>query len=1220
MSIDLPKLEKGVYHVIPCTFEPGKEGKFVLKSSHGKLKRISMWHVAIWKGAWKGSSAGGCKNHATFKENPQFLFKLEGEVPCLATGVVAQEEHAEFSNLGFYVFKAEPDSPMKVIHAHDIVTSAPFEDDCEVAHEFKSELQPGNYSFIPATFEPKKESSFTAYLFTSLPIYDHQNPPPPPEVPMVAVAPAPIQTGPTTAELSAKWAEEIKAHQDTMKKLSNLQEQLRLAKDSNRELSQEIDSLRKGGGASDDTSTYKDSSSSSSSSSSTTPAIRVTTAEPQTGTHLSLFGSWKGKTAGGCMNSSSWRDNPQLFLSVPTDKTKVSFQFTQEPDSNGKLSQIGFYILDGTLSHGRRVIWLDNGEEDIVSKPKFTSSKQLKIDMTLPATPLREPYVIIPCTYKPGEEHDWTFVVACDSAVTLSPTPPAGSWNHVSVSGSWTEDTAGGCRNHSTFLTNPQYLMTIPTGTVEPQGRVLLFQREKADFDAISAYIVKVPSTAGAKLSKLTKVDAADVLLKPAFNNPEETCIALPSNLSAGRYVIIPCTFSPKNLASFDLQLVSTKLLQLEELSDGSEVAVSGEWKGKTSGGCLNDPIPFKHNVQYRLSLKSEHSLIFKQSQSSESGTLVSQGFYIFKTKSTPAKRKFKFGKDDQVAKSGFSKAKDLIGEHVVPVGEYIVVPCTFHVGEEAKYKLSVMSKNNASDFLDICTLEPLGLSYKEFSGDAEWNSETAGGCLNHLTWIYNPQFQFSTDVKCEVTIFLSVPSLDSADKIQAFSGIGFYVVSSDSKSPVRLEMAPKDVSKKASFRRSAEVAIQMTLEPGSYNIVPCTLKAGHCAPFTVTLFTDNTQSAEFRNLSGAIKSFRGGWDESNAGGNTSNMEKWLKNPRYYIAAKRSVKMTVLLLQRPELSAAKGDPVDSSSWKPVGFVVTNGDVDGRPKTSQSSDLVAAAPFEAERDVTATFELEATIEPYVVVPSTFESGQHSTFSLAFVFDPALHEHVVISTTPPNISDADLQEQLQAEVLLAKLQKCVNSTAASSVELGRLIKMAGLNALDSPASQLNAIVRKLQALLNALKAPELYAKEAEEEAAKQAEAASSVLPGPPPPPPPAASSSSSSSSSSATSTTKTASGSLESEEVYDGSSKGLKPAGERKMAPKTYSSPQEEMLAMIAQGRAQLKNAADRKLNQKPVDKDSLLCAFANSFEMITARRRAVEGEDETEEGEDDDDWD
>lgn len=1066
-----------------------------------------------------------------------------------------------------------------------------------------------SYSFIPATFEPGKESPFTAYFFSSVPIYDYANPPPPSEDELAALRKekAPKE-GPTADELSAKWSSEIKAHQETLKKLSELQAQLKESRESNLELRGEVDSLRKGGGFSS-TLVSSPAASAKSEAAAVPSGPRVATTEAQTGNQVTVFGSWKGATAGGCMNDATWRNNPQLLLSVPSDGTKASFTFTQEPDAAGKYSQIGFYIIHGSVSQGRRVVWLDNGEEDILSKPKFSSSKTLKLDMTLPSTPAREPYVLIPCTYKAGEERDWTLTLTTDSSITLSP-KFENDWKIQAIEGEWTKETAGGCRNHGTFLDNPQYVLTIPQGSVEPHARIMLFQREKEDFEPISVYIVKLPATSGQQ-PRLTKVESEDVVLKPSFNNPEETCLSLPANLAGpARFALIPCTFSPQQLAKFTIQVVTSKNVTFEEMSDGTSVSVAGEWSGKTAAGCLNDPISFKNNAQYHLKLSAEHNLAFKLSQTSDSGELASQGFYIFKAKGP--RRKFKIGKDDLVTKSGFIKGKDLNYEYKLPAGDYIVVPCTFDVGEVARFKLSVFSKANAANFLEICQFAALPASHQEFNGSAEWTSETAGGCLNSLQWVNNPQFQFTTEKRSETVVFLSVPTLDTPEKIQAFSGIGFYIVPSDSDSPVRLEMVPKDVIKKASFRRSNEVAVQLTLEAGSYNIIPATLKTGFTAPFNVTVFTDNLTSATFRNLTGASTVLRGEWTEANAGGSTSDMAKWLTNPRYYITAKKHVKLSALLLQRPELSAAKGDKIDESTWKPVGFAVTNGDSDGNPRTSEATDLIAAAAFEAERDVVSTFSLEPSIEPYVVIPSTQQAGQTGTFSLSFVFDPALKDSVTVSTTPPNISDADLQEQLQAEVLVGKLQKCVHSTASSAAELARLISLAGLTALDSSSTQLNAIVRKLQAFLNALKAPELYAKEAEAEAAAVAEASSSVLPPPPPPPGPAPPAPKPSTSTAAT-------GTVESGEVYDGASKGLKSAGDRQMAPKSYSSPQEEMLALIAQGRAQLKNAADRKLKDKPAPADSLLCAFSSSFDAIAARRRAVEGEDEEDE-DDDDDWD
>lgn len=119
-----------------------------MKTTHGKLKRISMWSLAKWEGAWLGASAGGCKNHKSFKENPQFTFRLDGADPCHATGVVFQTEKGEdFSKLGFYIFKTERDERMKHVREADIVTKAVFDDTEEVSHEMEQPLQPGRYVY-----------------------------------------------------------------------------------------------------------------------------------------------------------------------------------------------------------------------------------------------------------------------------------------------------------------------------------------------------------------------------------------------------------------------------------------------------------------------------------------------------------------------------------------------------------------------------------------------------------------------------------------------------------------------------------------------------------------------------------------------------------------------------------------------------------------------------------------------------------------------------------------------------------------------------------------------------------------------------------------------------------------------------------------------------------------------------------------------------------------
>jgi hypothetical protein len=57
-------------------------------------------------------------------------------------------------------------------------------------------------------------------------------------------------------------------------------------------------------------------------------------------------GTWKGRTAGGCFNFPTWRNNPQYILKT-SEKGKVTIELTQNEDNH-----IGFYVMkaDGKFS------------------------------------------------------------------------------------------------------------------------------------------------------------------------------------------------------------------------------------------------------------------------------------------------------------------------------------------------------------------------------------------------------------------------------------------------------------------------------------------------------------------------------------------------------------------------------------------------------------------------------------------------------------------------------------------------------------------------------------------------------------------------------------------------------------------------------------------------------------------------------------------------------
>jgi len=56
------------------------------------------------------------------------------------------------------------------------------------------------------------------------------------------------------------------------------------------------------------------------------------------------------------------------------ESISASITLTQEDKEGAKPASIGFYIIRGDLTKGRKVLVM-NGDDDVVAKAKFTTSK-----------------------------------------------------------------------------------------------------------------------------------------------------------------------------------------------------------------------------------------------------------------------------------------------------------------------------------------------------------------------------------------------------------------------------------------------------------------------------------------------------------------------------------------------------------------------------------------------------------------------------------------------------------------------------------------------------------------------------------------------------------------------------------------------------------------------------------------------------------------------------
>ena len=99
------------YVLIPCTFMPSQEGRFSLEfQSTGSvdiqpLPEDREWKWVTAKDEWRGKSAGGCRNHLTCINNPQFLLRTRKATTC--TILLSQNSTEAFDAIGFYVLAAK---------------------------------------------------------------------------------------------------------------------------------------------------------------------------------------------------------------------------------------------------------------------------------------------------------------------------------------------------------------------------------------------------------------------------------------------------------------------------------------------------------------------------------------------------------------------------------------------------------------------------------------------------------------------------------------------------------------------------------------------------------------------------------------------------------------------------------------------------------------------------------------------------------------------------------------------------------------------------------------------------------------------------------------------------------------------------------------------------------------------------------------------------------
>eukprot|EP01113_Clastostelium_recurvatum_P012032 TRINITY_DN1619_c0_g1_i9.p1 TRINITY_DN1619_c0_g1~~TRINITY_DN1619_c0_g1_i9.p1 ORF type:complete len:881 (+),score=169.87 TRINITY_DN1619_c0_g1_i9:70-2712(+) len=277
-------------------------------------------------------------------------------------------------------------------------------------------------------------------------------------------------------------------------------------------------------------------------------------------------------------------------------------------------------------------------------------------------------------------------------------------WHKHVIKSEWTPDTAGGCGNHPSWSTNPQYAITAASSL--SRVFVALSQPDKR-FKAASGggassdrkYEALGITVYEAKDVRYKKEDSEDKICVSGFLSSRD--VSFEFIVPAGKtYLIVPSTFQPKITSPFELLLYSQKSIKIHEIKTSVPwKEVSGRWSGVSAGGCMNHPGTCFNNPQYLLTLDKPTSLKIKLTQeTSPKQKMESIGVYIFKAASRD-KRVDRGVAPPVYSPPAFLGAASFHGEVQLAdsATPYVVMPCTFTAGVERAFTLSLVSTTGAS-------------------------------------------------------------------------------------------------------------------------------------------------------------------------------------------------------------------------------------------------------------------------------------------------------------------------------------------------------------------------------------------------------------------------------------------------------------------------------------------------------------------------------------------
>jgi len=216
-----------------------------------------------------------------------------------------------------------------------------------------------------------------------------------------------------------------------------------------------------------------------------------------------------------------------MFICVAQYDLRLDWKLTYS-------TPLGLYIFKTKDPRYRKLAYT---VPELLAKTAFITAREANVEVVVQPG---EHYIIIPCTFQPGQQVKYWLSAYAENALECRFLP----FPHQSfLEGGWNGPNAGGCHNHASWMNNPKYLIT-PLEQVSGSVHIAISLRQKLDKPHyIGMYHGKYEGKVGTYM--MNKCEPC----KNAKQITAETDV--PANEFP--YFFIPHTFDPNQFANYEI-------------------------------------------------------------------------------------------------------------------------------------------------------------------------------------------------------------------------------------------------------------------------------------------------------------------------------------------------------------------------------------------------------------------------------------------------------------------------------------------------------------------------------------------------------------------------------------------------------------------------------------------------------------------------------------------